>query len=62
MTRFDAARTTASGTSKLKRNLAHAHGTDLVAYSRNKDDFVNEVLGVGHASEAPPVTELHDDA
>jgi GrpB-like predicted nucleotidyltransferase (UPF0157 family) len=41
---------------QLKRDLAHAHGADLMAYARNKDDFVNEVLGVHDKSEAPPVT------
>jgi GrpB-like predicted nucleotidyltransferase (UPF0157 family) len=40
---------------QLKRDLAHAHGTDLTAYARNKDDFVNEVLGVRHTTQAPPV-------
>jgi GrpB-like predicted nucleotidyltransferase (UPF0157 family) len=42
---------------QLKRDLAHAHGTDLMAYARNKDDFVNEVLGVRHKTQAPPVTD-----
>jgi GrpB-like predicted nucleotidyltransferase (UPF0157 family) len=45
---------------QLKRDLAHAHGTDLLAYARNKDDFVNEVLGVRDRTEAPPVTELEN--
>jgi GrpB-like predicted nucleotidyltransferase (UPF0157 family) len=42
---------------QLKRDLAHAHDTDLMAYARGKDDFVNEVLGVRHKTEAPPVTD-----
>lgn len=41
---------------QLKRDLAHAHGADLVAYSRNKDDFVNEVLGVRDRTQAPTVS------
>jgi GrpB-like predicted nucleotidyltransferase (UPF0157 family) len=45
---------------QLKRDLAHAHGTDLMAYASNKDDFVNKVLGVRHKTEAPPVTEPGD--
>jgi len=40
---------------QLKRDLAHAHGTDLMAYACSKDDFVNEVLGVRHKAEAPSV-------
>jgi len=39
---------------RLKRDLAQACGTDLTAYARRKDDFVNEVLGVRHQTEAPP--------
>lgn len=39
---------------QLKRDLANTHGTDLMAYARNKDDFVNEVLGVRDKTEAPP--------
>ncbi len=37
----------------LKRELAAAHGADIAAYARRKDDFVNEVLGVQHTSDAP---------
>ncbi|WP_442788448.1 GrpB family protein [Dactylosporangium sp. NBC_01737] len=40
---------------QLKRDLAQAHGADLMAYARNKDDFVNEVLGVRDKTEAPLV-------
>lgn len=40
---------------QLKRDLAQAHGTDLTAYARDKDDFVNDVLGVRDTSEAPPL-------
>lgn len=39
---------------QLKRDLAHVHGTDLTAYARDKDHFVNEVLGVRDSSQAPP--------
>jgi GrpB-like predicted nucleotidyltransferase (UPF0157 family) len=42
---------------QLKRDLARTHGTDLMAYARDKDDFVNEVLGVRHNTEAPPATD-----
>jgi GrpB-like predicted nucleotidyltransferase (UPF0157 family) len=42
---------------QLKRSLAHAHGSDLVAYARNKDDFINEVLGVHDRTQAPPLTD-----
>ncbi|MEV4465194.1 GrpB family protein [Micromonospora echinofusca] len=41
---------------QLKRDLAQAHGADLMAYARNKDDFVNEVLGVRDKTEAPSVS------
>jgi GrpB-like predicted nucleotidyltransferase (UPF0157 family) len=41
---------------QLKRDLAQAHGADLMAYARNKDDFVNEVLGVRAKTEAPSVS------
>ncbi|MDG4831565.1 GrpB family protein [Solwaraspora sp. WMMD1047] len=40
---------------QLKRDLAYAHGADLASYARNKDDFVNEVLGVRDKTEAPPL-------
>ncbi|MEO7981829.1 MAG: GrpB family protein [Sporichthyaceae bacterium] len=39
---------------QLKHDLAQAHGSDLTAYARDKDDFVNDVLGVRDTSEAPP--------
>ncbi len=42
---------------QLKRDLAQAHGADLTAYARDKDDFVNEVLGVRDRSEAPPLND-----
>lgn len=42
---------------QLKRDLAQAHGTDLTAYARDKDDFVNDVLGVRDTSEAPPLDD-----
>ncbi|MFE0590980.1 GrpB family protein [Micromonospora echinospora] len=38
---------------RLKRDLAHAHGADLMAYARDKDDFVNEVLGARDKTQAP---------
>ena len=38
---------------QLKRDLAAAHGTDIAAYALEKDDFVNEVLGVRSKTEAP---------
>lgn len=38
---------------RLKRDLAAAHGTDIAAYARYKDDFVNEVLGVTGTADAP---------
>ncbi|MFG1778111.1 GrpB family protein [Micromonospora sp. NPDC049048] len=41
---------------RLKRDLAQAHGADLMAYARDKDDFVNEVLGVRDKTAAPPVS------
>lgn len=47
---------------QLKRDLAHAYGADLMAYARSKDDFVNEVLGVRHKTEAPPVTDPRNTA
>jgi GrpB-like predicted nucleotidyltransferase (UPF0157 family) len=37
---------------QLKHRLAQAHGTDIMAYARNKDDFVNEVLGVRDKTQA----------
>jgi GrpB-like predicted nucleotidyltransferase (UPF0157 family) len=40
---------------QLKRDLTYAHGADLASYARNKDDFVNEVLGVRDKTEAPPL-------
>lgn len=40
---------------QLKRDLAQPHGTDLMTYAHNKDDFVNDVLGVREKTEAPPV-------
>jgi GrpB-like predicted nucleotidyltransferase (UPF0157 family) len=45
---------------QLKRGLAAAHGRDVAAYARNKDDFVNEVLGTSHKGEAPASTERPD--
>jgi GrpB-like predicted nucleotidyltransferase (UPF0157 family) len=42
---------------QLKRDLAQAHGTDLIAYAREKDDVVNEVLGVRHKTEPPPASD-----
>jgi GrpB-like predicted nucleotidyltransferase (UPF0157 family) len=41
---------------QLKRGLAQAHGADLMAYAREKDDFVNEVLGVSHRSQTPTIS------
>jgi GrpB-like predicted nucleotidyltransferase (UPF0157 family) len=38
---------------QLKRALAAAHRDDIAAYARNKDEFVNEVLGTSHKGEAP---------
>ena len=38
---------------RLKRDLANAHGGDIAAYARNKDDFVNEVLGTSYIGVAP---------
>ncbi|MFI7026457.1 GrpB family protein [Micromonospora sp. NPDC049900] len=42
---------------RLKRDLAQAHGVDLAAYARSKDDFVNEVLGVRHRTQPPAVSD-----
>jgi GrpB-like predicted nucleotidyltransferase (UPF0157 family) len=40
---------------RLKRELAAAHVDDVAGYARNKDDFVNEVLGVDDVGSSPAV-------